>query len=102
MIAVFRHKLPLNTLWKVAGLVIVLQWPVLADLNHDHDHDGLTSEPTVCSSCLLMGTSSNADAAIECFRSAHTESSSIALGSHAGAGSFVRRSIQPPSRAPPF
>ena len=102
MIAVFRHKLPLSTLWKVAGLVIVLQCPVLADLNHDHDHDGLTSEQTVCSSCLLMGTSSNADAAIECFRSAHTESSSIALGSHAGAGSFFRRSIQPPSRAPPF
>ena len=41
MIAVSRHKLPLNTLWKVAGLVIALQWPVLVDLNHDHDHDGL-------------------------------------------------------------
>ena len=102
MIAVLRSKLPLNSLWKVVGLVIALQWPVLADLNHDHDHDGLTSEQTVCSSCLLIGTSSDADAAIECFRSALTESSSIALGSHAGAGSFFRRSIQPPSRAPPF
>ena len=100
MIAVFRHKLPLNTLWKVAGLVIALQWPVLAD--HDHDHDRLTSEQSVCSSCLLIGTSSDVDAEIECFRSAQTDSSSIALGSHAGAGSFFRRSIQPPSRGPPF
>ena len=102
MIAVLRNKLPLNSLWKVVGLVIALQLPVLADLNHDHDHDGLTSEQSVCSSCLLIGTSSDADAAIECFRSAQTESSSIALGSHAGSGSFFRRSIQPPSRAPPF
>ena len=36
MIAVLRNKLPLNSLWKVVGLVIALQWPVLADLNHDH------------------------------------------------------------------
>ena len=102
MIEVFRNKPLINTLWKVVGLVIALQWPVLADLNHDHDHEGLTSEQSVCSSCLLIGTSSDADAAIECFRSAQTESSSIALGSHAGSGSFFRRSIQPPSRAPPF
>ena len=76
MIAVLRSKLPLNSLWKVVGLVIALQWPVLADLNHDHDHDheGLTSERTVCLSCSLIGTSSDADAEIDCFRSAQTAS----------------------------
>ena len=103
MIAVLRNKLPLNSLWKVVGLVIALQWPVLADLNHDHDHhEGLTSEQTVCLSCLLIGTSSDADAAIDCFRSAQTASISIALRSHAGAGDICQQSIQPPSRAPPF
>ena len=104
MIAVLRNKLPLNSLWKVVGLVIALQLPVLADLNHDHDHDheGLTSEQTVCLQCSLIGTSSDADAAIDCFRSAQTASSSIALRSHAGAGDICQQSIQPPSRAPPF
>ena len=108
MIAVLRNKLPLNSLWKVVGLVIALQWPVLADLNHDHDHDhdhdheGLTSEQTVCLQCSLIGTSSDADAAIDCFRSAQTASISIALRSHAGAGDICQQSIQPPSRAPPF
>ena len=102
MIAVLRSKLPLNSLWKVVGLVIALQWPVLADLNHDHDHVGLTSEQTVCLSCLLIGTPSDADAAIDCFRSAQTASSSIALRFHAGAGDICQQSIQPPSRAPPF
>ena len=102
MIAVFRSKFPLNSLWKVVGLVIALQWPVLADLNHDHDHEGLTSEQTVCLSCSLIGTPSDADAAIDCFRSAQTASSSIALRSHAGAGDICKQSIQPPSRAPPF
>ena len=100
MIAVFRSKLPLNTLLKVVGPVIALQWPVFANLNHGHDR--LTSEQTCCFSCLPIGTSSNADAAIECYRSAQTESSSIALGSYAGAGDFCQRSLQPPSRAPPF
>ena len=104
MIAVFRNKPLTNTLWKVVGLVIALQWPVLADLNHDHDHDheGLTSEQTVCLSCSLTGTSSDADAAVDCFRSAQTASISIALRSHAGAGDICQQSIQPPSRAPPF
>ena len=104
MIAVLRSKLPLNSLWKVVGLVIALQWPVLADLNHDHDHDheGLTSEQTVCLQCSLIGTSSDADAAIDCFRSAQTASISIALRSHADAGDICQQSIQPPSRAPPF
>ena len=102
MIAALRSKLPLNSLWKVLGLVIALQWPVLADLNHDHDHEGLTSEQTVCLSCSLIGTSSDADAAIDCFCSAQTASSSIALRSHAGAEDICQQSIQPPSRAPPF
>ena len=102
MIAVFRSKPLINTLWKVAGLVIALQWPVLADLDHDHDYDGLTSEQSVCSSCLLIGTSSDAEAANECSTSAQTESSSTALGSHVGAGDFFQRPIQPPPRAPPF
>ena len=102
MIAVLRNKLPLNSLWKVVGLVIALQWPVLADLNHDHNHEGLTSEQTVCSSCSLIGTSSDADAAIGCFRSARTASISIALRSHAGAEDICQQAIQPPSRAPPF
>ena len=105
MIAALRSKLPLDSLWKVLGLVIALQWPVLADLNHDHDHDhdheGLTSEQTVCLTCSLIGTSSDADAAIDCFRLAQTASSSIALRSHAGAGDICQQSIQPPSRAPP-
>lgn len=102
MIAVFRNKPLTNTLWKVVGLVIALQWPVLADLNHDHDHEGLTSEQTVCLPCSLIGTSSDADAAIDCFRLAQTASSSIALRSHAGAEDICQQSIQPPSRAPPF
>ena len=106
MIAALRSKLPLNSLWKVLGLVIALQWPVLADLNHDHDHDhdheGLTSEQRVCLHCSLIGTSSDADAAIDCFRLAQTASRSIALRSHAGAGDICQQSIQPPSRAPPF
>ena len=102
MIAVFRGKPLVNTLWKVAGLVISLQWPVLADLNHDHDHDGLRSEQSVCSSSLLIGTSSDAEAANVCSISAQTESSSTALGSHVGAGDFFQRPIQPPPRAPPF
>ena len=104
MIAVFRNKPLTNTLWKVVGLVIALQWPVLADLNHDHDsdHEGLTSEQTVCLQCSLIGTSSDADAAIDCFRSAQTASISIALRPHAGAGDICQQSIQPPSRAPPF
>ena len=100
MIAVLRSKLPFNSLWKVVGLVIALQWPVLADLNHDHE--GHTPEETVCLSCSLIGTSSDADAAIDCFRVAQTASSSIALRSHAGAGDICQQSIQPPSRAPPF
>ena len=104
MIAVLRNKLPLNSLWKVVGLVIALQLPVLADLNHDHDHDheGLTSEQRVCLPCSLIGTSSDADAAIDCFRLAQTAPSSIALRSHAGVGDICQQSIQPPSRAPPF
>ena len=104
MIAVLRNKLPLNSLWKVVGLVIALQLPVLADLNHDHDHDheGLTSEQTVCLQCSLIGTSTDADAAIDCFRSAQTASISIALRPHPGAGDICHQSIQPPSRAPPF
>ena len=102
MIAVFRSQLPLNSLWKVVGLVIALQWPVLAELNHDHDHEGLTSEQTVCLSCSPMGTSSDADAAIDCFRSAQTALISIALRSHAGAADICQQSTQPPSRAPPF
>ena len=102
MIAVFRSKFPLNSLWKVVGLVIALQWPVLADLNHDHDHEGLTSEQTVCLSCSHIGTSSDADAAVDCFRSAQTASISIALRSHADAGDICQQFIQPPSRAPPF
>ena len=102
MIAVFSNKPLANTLWKVVGLVIALQWPVLADLNHDHDHEGHTSEQTVCLPCSLIGTSSDADAAIDCFRLAQTESSSIALRSHAGAEDICQQSIQPPSRAPPF
>ena len=104
MIAVFRNKPLTNTLWKVVGLVIALQWSVLADLNHDHDsdHEGLTSEQTVCLPCLLIGTSSDADAAIDCFRSTQTASISIALRPHAGAGDICQQSIQPPSRAPPF
>ena len=102
MIAVLRNKLPLNSLWKVVGLVIALQWPVLADLNHDHDHEGLTSEQTVCLSCSLIGTSSDVEAANECSTSAQIASSSIALRSHAGAGDICQQSIQPPSRAPPF
>ena len=104
MIAVFRNEPLTNTLWKVVGLVIALQWPVLADLNHDHDsdHEGLTSEQTVCLPCSLIGTSSDVEAANECSTSAQIESSSIALGSHAGAGDICQQSIQPPSRAPPF
>ena len=104
MIAVLRNKLPLNSLWIVVGLVIALQLPVLADLNHDHDHDheGLTSEQTVCLQCSLIGTSTDADAAIDCFRSTQTASISIALRPHAGAGDICQQSIQPPSRAPPF
>ena len=102
MIAALRSKLPLNSLWKVLGLVIALQWPVLADLNHDHDHEGFTSEQTVCLSCSLIGTSSDAEAANECSTSAQIASSSIALRSHAGAGDICQQSIQPPSRAPPF
>ncbi|MEL0218884.1 MAG: hypothetical protein VXB09_14685 [Gammaproteobacteria bacterium] len=104
MIAVFRNKPLINTLWKVVGLVIALQWQVLADLNHDNesDHEGLTSEQTVCLPCSLIGTSSDADAAIDCFRLAQTASSSIALRSHAGAEDICQQSIQPPSRAPPF
>ena len=102
MIAAFRSKPLLNTLLKVAGLVIALQWPVLADLNHYHDHDWLTSERMFCSSCLLIGTSSDAEAASECSISAQTESSSTALGSHVGAGVFFQRSVQPPPRDLPF